>query len=191
MRELVYFIAASIDGLIAGPDGQFDAFPFEGDHIQYLFEQYPDTIPTSIAAQLGIVQPGTRFGTVLMGANTYAVGQVESPYSHLEQIVFTSKPHAPASNLIFSDADPVETVRRLKQQPGADIWLCGGGNLASQLIDEIDRLVIKRNPIFLGDGIPLFGRTSYDPKSFALVDHRVFQSGVAISDFVRERNGKN
>ena len=33
MRELVYYVAVSIDGYIAAPDGSYDAFPVEGDHM--------------------------------------------------------------------------------------------------------------------------------------------------------------
>lgn len=190
MRELVYFIAATIDGYIAGPNGEFDVFPVEGDHINYIIEHFPDTISTSIAAQFGIRQSGSRFSTVLMGANTYAVGQVESPYSHLEQIVFTNKPHEPAENITFTDADPVTMVRSIKQQPGTDIWLCGGSHLAAQLITEIDRLIIKRNPLLFGQGLPLFGRSNYAPVSFSMVENRVFETGVVITEYVRESKSK-
>lgn len=186
MRKLVYYVAVSIDGYIAGPDGQFDAFPIEGDHMHHLITHFADAIPTSIAAQLGINQPGTTFGAVLMGRKTWEIGQLESPYSHLEQFVFTSSRSGSAENLTFTDANPVEVVRDLKRQSGADIWLCGGGNLAAQLVDEIDRMVIKRNPVLMGDGIPLFGKSSYSPRDFSVVDNHAFESGVIVSDYVRK-----
>ena len=93
MRELVYYVAVSIDGYIAGPDGEFDAFLFEGDHAGYITAELPDAIPTHIAGQLGIAQRRERFDTVLMGAATYAIGlpDAPSPYRHLDQYVFTHR----------------------------------------------------------------------------------------------------
>ena len=79
MRELVYYVAVSLDGYIAGPDHQFDAFLIEGDHMEGINEEFAVTIPTDIAARLGIDQSGGRFDTVLMGANTHAVGLPDMP----------------------------------------------------------------------------------------------------------------
>lgn len=190
MRELVYYVAVSLDGYIAGPDGQFDAFVMEGDHMVDL-ARYADALPTAAARHLGIAQPGTRFDTVLMGWNTYAVGLDEpggtSPYRHLRQIVFSGSRRAQAENLVVTDADPVDVVRGLKQEPGADIWLCGGGHLAGRLVDEIDRLVIKRHPVLFGDGIPMFAPGAYQPSAFDVVDTRTFASGVAVVESARRR----
>lgn len=190
MRELVYYVAVSLDGYIAAPDGRFDAFPVEGDHMGEVIGGYPDAIPTTAAERLGIPQPAGRFSTVLMGWNTYAVGLGDglvSPYRHLEQIVFSRTRRGAAENLTITDADPVTLVRQLKQQPGAGIWLCGGGELAARLIDEIDRFVIKLNPLLFGDGIPLFGRTGHVPSAFDLVRSKAFTSSVIISEYVRSR----
>lgn len=45
MRELVYYVAVSLDGYIAGPEGEFDAFLDEGDHMAVLLEEFADAIP--------------------------------------------------------------------------------------------------------------------------------------------------
>lgn len=74
----------------------------------------------------------------------------------------------------------------MRQQDGADIWLCGGGALASRLIDEIDRLVLKVNPVLLGSGIPLV-EGGYDPRAFALTASTRFESGVVVNDLRRVR----
>src|SRR5699024_349811 len=63
MRELVYYVAVSLDGYIAGPAHQFDAFLVEGDHMEAITAEFPDAIPTDIAAHLGIDQSGGRFDT--------------------------------------------------------------------------------------------------------------------------------
>lgn len=187
MRELVYYVAVSLDGFIAAPDGSFDAFLAEGDHMRVILDEYADALPTAAAQHLGVEQTGRRFGTVLMGANTYAVGlpAMPSPYSHLEQFVLTSRPHDPVDGVTFTSDDPVSLARDLKKQDGSDIWLCGGGLLAGQLLPEINRLVLKRNPVVLGDGIGLFAGASHSPGVFTLARNRDFQSGVSISEFVR------
>lgn len=186
MRELVYYVAVSLDGYIAGPNGEFDAFLVEGDHMA-INERFPDTIPTDYAAALGIDQSGGGFDAVLMGANTYAVGlpAAPSPYRHLDQYVFTHRPPAPVDGVTFTDRDPVELVRELKSRDGKDVWLCGGGSLATQLAGEIDRLVLKRQPLLFGDGIPLFTPGTYAPGRFDRVSSREFGTGVSFTEYVR------
>lgn len=193
MRELVYYVAASLDGYIAGPDGQFDAFLADGDHMAVLTARFGDAIPTDIAASLGVPQPGAVFDTVLMGWNTYAVGLaagVTSPYRHLRQIVF-SRAHTSADvpggagDVTITSESPVAVARRLKSETGSGIWLCGGGSLATALGDEIDRLALKRNPVLFGDGIPLFAPGAYAPQRFMEVETTAFESGVVFSEYVR------
>jgi dihydrofolate reductase len=187
MRKLVYNVAVSQDGYIAGPDGEFDAFLFEGDHMEAINERYVDGANSTIARQLGWEQRGDTFGAVLMGANTYAVGLPDfpSPYEHLDQYVLTHRPFDPVPGVNITDREPVELVRELKSQDGADIWLCGGGNLATQLIGEIDRLVLKRNPVTFGAGIPLFAPGDYEPVRWKLVSDEHFESGLTFATYER------
>ncbi|PSL37692.1 dihydrofolate reductase [Labedella gwakjiensis] len=192
MRELVYYVAVSLDGYIAGPDGQFDGFLGEGDHMRSLTERFGDAIPTDIATALDIPQPGTMFDTVLMGWNTYAVGLdagVASPYRHLRQVVFsrtrtTADIPGDTDGITLTSENPVDVVRRLKSEPGSAIWLCGGGSLASALGEEIDRLALKRNPVLFGAGIPLFEPGAYAPRDLDEVGTTVFESGVVFSEYV-------
>lgn len=185
MREVVYYVAVSLDGYIAGPEGQFDAFLSEGDHMQGIVEDFGDAIPTDIAAELGIDQGGGRFDTVLMGAETYAVGlpRFPSPYRHLDQYVFTHRPQDPVDGVVFTDRHPATVVRELKARPGKDIWLCGGGMLAAQLVEEIDRLVIKRQPLLFGSGVPFLAPTGFRPRHYSLVRSRDYGTGVSIAEY--------
>ncbi|MFJ6452833.1 dihydrofolate reductase family protein [Paenarthrobacter sp. NPDC091669] len=193
MRELVYYVAVSLDGYIAGPGGEFDAFPVEGDHMAAQIKRFPEAIPTVAADAMGINQIKATFDTVVMGWNTYAVGLpagMTSPYQHLQQVVFSrnrTEEDIPGEqpNLELTHEDPVEVVRRLKSEPGKSIWLCGGGQLATQLSGEIDRLVLKRSPLLFGNGIPLFAPGAYQPSTFEEVSTTAFGSGVVISEYVR------
>jgi hypothetical protein len=67
VRELVYYVAVSLDGYIAGPGGEFDAFPVEGDHMAAQNERFADAIPTVIADAMGIERTGTMFDSVVSG----------------------------------------------------------------------------------------------------------------------------
>ncbi|MFJ6651787.1 dihydrofolate reductase family protein [Microbacterium sp. NPDC091313] len=190
MRPLTYFVAVSLDGRIAAPDGRFDAFPVEGDHIDMIFREWRDTLPTAAASALGLAPDGTRFDTVLMGWETYAAGLphgVDDPYSHLRQYVL-SRRHLDVSvpaGVTLTGEDPRTLVQRLKAEPGrAGIWLCGGGVLAAALADEIDRLVLKVNPVVLGAGRPLFAG-DYSPRSFHLDRSESFASGVVVHEYRR------
>lgn len=97
MRELTYFVAVSLDGYIAGPGGEFDAFLAEGDHMAAIWEHYAGTAPTQLAEAAGLSVENGPFDTVVMGRNTYDVGlpYLPSPYQHLLQIVSTGSPIAP------------------------------------------------------------------------------------------------
>ncbi|UEJ81175.1 dihydrofolate reductase family protein [Brachybacterium halotolerans subsp. kimchii] len=191
MRELTYYVAVSLDGFIAGPGGEFDAFLAEGDHMGPLWERYRGTAPTVLARAVGLEVEDGPFDTVVMGWNTYGVGlpdhHLADPYEHLRQIVFTRSHEAPAGSdgVTFTDADPVETVRALKQEKGRGIWLCGGGALAAQLADEIDHLALKINPVLLGEGVPLFGHRPYAPSAWTREDTRAFASGVVLAEYAR------
>ncbi|WP_217183597.1 dihydrofolate reductase family protein [Streptomyces sp. AC495_CC817] len=189
MRELVYYVAVTLDGFIAGPSGEFDAFLTEGDHMEAINERFADTVPTDYATMLGLRQDRSMFDTVLMGWNTYAVGGVPSPYRHLRQIVFSRSRTADAENLEVTAERPIDVVRRLKGEEGAAIWLCGGGRLAGELAPEIDRLVVKRYPLLFGDGIPMFAPTAYAPSRFEEQSTTTFGSGVVFSEYVRRAAG--
>lgn len=187
MRELVYYVAVTLDGFIAGPNGEFDAFLFDGDHMEGINARFADTLPTDAATALGVRQNRDVFDTVLMGWNTYAVGGVASPYRHLRQIVFSRTRTAEGENLEVTSEDPRAVVQRLKQDDGASIWLCGGGSLAAELADDIDRLVLKRQPLLFGDGIPLLGNRAYRPQLFDTVETTAYDSGVVFSELVRRK----
>ena len=190
MRELTYYVAVSLDGYIAGPNGEFDTFLAVGDHMEPIWSQYRGTAPTQLAEEAGLSVSEGPFDTVLMGWNAYAVGlpHLPDPYQHLRQLVFTSTPSQRpegSDGVEFTAADPIATVRALKKEEGRGIWLCGGGALAGTLINEIDRLALKINPVVLGDGISMFGTAKYSPTAWKPTGTQAFESGVIFAEYSR------
>lgn len=77
--------------------------------------------------------------------------------AHLRQyVVSRSLTKSPDPGVTLVSADPIAMVRELKQQDGAGIYLAGGGELAGQVLEEIDELVVKSYPIVAGDGVAMF-----------------------------------
>jgi dihydrofolate reductase len=79
-------------------------------------------------------------------------------------------------------------VSQLREQPGKDIWLMGGGELIASFLDEqaIDEFVISVVPVFIGDGIPLIARRHLhvflDLQSFKKFEDGVIQLHYKILD---------
>ncbi len=83
MRELVYYIASTLDGFIAHVDGSFDGFPWDDEYGTDLFASFPETIPAHLQGAKGAPDDNKWFDTVLMGRKTYEVGLREgitNPY---------------------------------------------------------------------------------------------------------------
>lgn len=188
MPKLVYCVAVSIDGVIAGPGGEYDFYPIPADLQEYLRVELPETMPAHVRAHTGLDGvPNRRFDTVLMGHGTYRPGLaagMTSPYPHLRQYVFSrSLPGSPDPAVALVREDPVGLVRRLKAQPGnRDIWLCGGGVLAGQFLPEIDELLIKQYPVVAGAGLPLFAGP-FAPREFTPERSRAFSNGATITTY--------
>lgn len=189
MRKLVYFIGMTIDGFIAAPDGSGDFFPVTKEILDFIGEEYPETLPTHVREQLGIGSANRRFDTVVMGRVTYEpalrIG-VTSPYSPLRQyVVSRSIAESPDPDVEIVSDDPVVRIRELKAEEGKDIYLAGGSRLAGALSSEIDELVIKLYPVVAGAGVPLY-TTEFAPVHFALAESRALDDGAVILTYVRK-----
>lgn len=188
MRKLVYYVAVSLDGFIADDTGDATAFPQEPATLARLFSLYPETCPTHMRDLLGVTGDNRRFDTVLMGRNTVSpaveAGLPRGAYPHLRQIVVS---HSEVGEGVEHwSGDVAGAVAALKAEPGGDIWLCGGGHLAAQLIDHIDELALKVNPVSFGQGIRLFAGT-HRPTRFTLDSCEVLPGGVLLNSLSRPR----
>lgn len=138
------FVAASLDGFIARPDGGIDwlaAVEAEG-------EDY------------GIAAFYASVDTLVMGRASYdkALTFPEWPYAGMRVVVLTHRLAEPRFGETFYAGDLAELFRRLKGEGARHVYLDGGQairqGLAAGLIDELTLSVI---PVVLGEGIPLFG----------------------------------
>jgi dihydrofolate reductase len=183
MRQLKYYVACTVDRFIAHPDGTHDGFLMEGEHFADLIATFPETFPAQFRDALGISGENKCFDTVLMGRKTYGVGLkvgIGNPYPQMQQYVFSRTMTAiPDRNVELISTDPVAVVRDLKQQQGKDIWLCGGGDLATTLFSEIDELIMKVNPLLLGAGIPLFAGV-FKQTVLELTKSKVYNNGFML-----------
>lgn len=187
MRKLVYYIATTIDGYIGGPDGDAQFFDNQPETVAALFERYPETCPAHLREYFQLDWEPARFDTVILGARTHQPALdagLTSAYPHLRQLVVTHSelPEDPAVERVSGDVAAL--VAELKQEPGRDLWLCGGGNIAAQLRDEIDEIQIKINPVLIGAGTPLIAG-EFDVSRWELTTTEAIPGGVTLLTFVR------
>ena len=167
MRKVILYIAASIDGYIAGPNGELD---------------WLESIENPDNNDFGYSKFYKSIDTTIMGNSTYkqilSFG-VDFPYPDKTNYVFTK-------NISFLDTKYVKFVKtdfenfimKLKKQPGKNIWLIGGGKINSFFLNNnlIDELILTTIPVILGKGIPLF-------------DARVNSNDLRIENFLSYANG--
>ncbi|MFG2980647.1 dihydrofolate reductase family protein [Streptomyces sp. NPDC048258] len=194
MRKLTYFIATSVDGFIGAPDGDGDFFyaHLDLEFIEFLKAEYPETIAAQGRAQLGIEDAEPKhFDAVLMGRRTYEPGLklgVASPYGHLpgQYVVSRSLATPPDPQVQLINGDVAARVRELKAQEGLGIWLCGGADLATQLIDEIDEFVVKTYPVFAGTGMPM-SRAGFGVRPLELTGVKALGGGQVVTTYAVTR----
>jgi dihydrofolate reductase len=194
LRKLTYFIACSIDGFIGDPGGDAsDMVRFvDEEFFGFLKSEYPETLPTHGRRALGIDDlENKRFDTVIQGRASYDLVLKEgitSPYAHLREYVASrTLKESPDPNVEIIGDDLVGKVRELKAEHSEfDIYLCGGSQVAGELFDEIDELVIKTYPEVYGSGMPMFG-SGFAISEFTLESVRTFGNGALVRTYNRKR----
>jgi len=148
LRNVIVHIATSADGYIARPDGD----------LEWL------TSRPAPEGFYGLNAFMRSIDTKLLGRKTYELSLRMGVKFDSKSRYFVFSRHTPPagvpSGVEFVNSAIGPFISRLRQQPGKDIWLMGGGELISSFLDEhaIDEFVISVAPVFIGDGIPLIAR---------------------------------
>jgi dihydrofolate reductase len=172
MRKLKYHVASTADGFIAHEDDTYGAF------MQERLVKDSEHITDYLASF-------ATYDTVLMGRRTYEQGLkvgVTDPYPMMEPYVFTrSMKESPNPRVKLVADDALGVIRRLKAQPGKDLYLAGGADFASKVLDAglVDEVVLKLSPLLLGSGIPLVTRLQAT-RSLELLSTKVYKNGVLL-----------
>lgn len=165
MRRVRLSVAMSLDGYIAGPNGEYDWIVIDPE--------------IDFAALIG------QFDTALMGRKSFEAAQQMGGAMAVEGMatfVFSRTLRQEDCPGVTVSGDLAETVATLKTQPGKDVWLFGGGELfrsmlALGLVDSIEVEVI---PVLLGAGLPLFPPPAEQVK-LKLVQQRVYSQTGSVS----------
>lgn len=121
-RKTVLYIGMSLDGFIADRDGGVDwmeaAASGTGDDGYSTFLQTVDTI----------VMGHTTYCQIVTG-----LSRGKWPYDGLQAYVITHR-NGGSDQIRFTCQEPAALISRLKKESGKDIWICGGADIANQLI---------------------------------------------------------
>jgi dihydrofolate reductase len=166
------FCGTSLDGFIARPDGTFDFLPQDGGE--------PHGYDEFIASVDAIVMGRKTFETVL------TLGPW--PYGNKRVVVLSSRPvdlSAVSGGVVEQMAGtPVEIVTKLAVSGAHNLYIDGGITIQQFLrAGLIQRLVITRVPVLIGEGIPLFGTLPADIR-LRHVATRQFPSGLVSSEYL-------
>jgi dihydrofolate reductase len=162
MRKIRYAVAMSVDGYIAGPNGEADWISID-----------PEVDFAAIWAQ---------FDTLLMGRRTYEAARKrlgEAAFTGITTIVFsrTMRQQDHPEVTVISELNP-DWVQALQTRSGKDIWLMGGSELFRSFLDSghVNMVEVSVIPVLLGSGVPLLP-PPYTPATLRLVSHKVYRSG--------------
>lgn len=141
MRKVVLQLAVSLDSFIEGPNGEYDWCMTDQDY--------------------GMAEFLKRIDAVFIGRRSYEMAQGVEDNSWMPKVqeyVFSNTLKEVKEGASIISGDIKSAVEQIKKEPGKDIWLWGGADLASALMNEglIDELVLAVHPILLSSGKPLF-----------------------------------
>ena len=163
MRKIRYSCAISLDGYIAGPDGEFDWIVVDPEvDFNEMYE---------------------RFDTILVGRKTFELFAGSGSMPGVRTFVFSrTLRQSDRDNVTILGKDWQEVVQSLRQEPGKDIWLFGGGSLFRSLAEEglVDTVEVAVIPTILGGGVPLVAEPA-SRIALTLEEHRVYEQTGTVS----------
>jgi dihydrofolate reductase len=166
VKRLRYSVAASLDGYIADPDGGYDWIVMDPD--------------------IDFAAMADEFDTYVMGRGTYEVtiagGHDDMMAGSAIYVVSTTLDPTEHPRVTVIETDVVDRVRALKDPPGKDIWLFGGGVLFRTLLEAglVDTVEVAVIPVLLGRGIPLLPGLDGRARLRLEHQHTYPKSGIAM-----------
>ncbi len=191
MRKLKLQMQMTIDGFVAGPNGENDWVFLSGT-------QDPEALKQMIGFGVDLA---SSCDTFLLGrklaASTFcsywenlADNQPENPWHPLAQLIANHRKIAfshsettlPGRNLEVENGDLATAVQALKKQPGKDILVYGGAGLVSSLIslNLVDEYYLIVNPVAIGAGLSIFK----ERKILRLESSMAYKSGKVLNKYV-------
>lgn len=182
MRKLKLQMQITVDGFVAGPEGQLDWMILSNDwmkdpYINHLIDT-SDTILLGRKMTAGFIQYWEQVLT-----------QPNSPeYSFAQKMVSTPKvvfsktvDRVDGQNVRVENGSIVEAVNHLRSQAGKDIIVYGGATFVASLIENklIDELNLFVNPVAIGNGMQIFG----DRTTLKLMNSTAYADGVVVNTY--------
>ena len=177
MKKIKAYLAISLNGKISRANGEVD---------------WLDALPNPEKLDYGYYDFYATIDTTIQGYNTYTQvmnWNIDFPYADKKNYVLTRKQGlAPTEQVEFISENHIDFLKKLKQQEGKDIWLIGGGQVNTMLLNEnlIDEIILHVMPIILPDGIELF---ELIPKEtfLKLTNSKTYPTGVVELVYQIER----
>lgn len=173
MRRIIYDVAVSLDGFIAGPDGDISAFPAEGEHLQPYLDRLAG-YQTAIMGR-GTYEFGYRFG-LRPGARAYP---------HMDHYIFSRGISLPDDcDVTVVREGWIAELNALRVGGRGDIYLCGGGVFAGFVVTHglLDLLRLKIAPVAIGSGIRLFEGLGSKCR-FERISITPYANGVILAEY--------
>jgi dihydrofolate reductase len=171
-RRIRYHVACSLDGYIADEKGGADWIVDEPTiDFTALFAEFDTFLMGRKTYELVLSQPGLGFG----GSDVVVVSRTLRPEDH------------PGVTVIADDLEA--RVREMRDRPGKDIWLFGGGELFRSLLDLdlVDTVEPAVIPVLVGGGVPFLPSPAV-LKNLTLTNHRIYPSGIVWLEYTLQPN---
>lgn len=185
MRKLIYSIFTTVDGYIAGPNGELD-WAIVDEELHTFVNVEERDIGAHLYGRLTWEVMSAHWPTADQDPNS-ATFEVEYAriWQAMPKVVFSTTLDQVEGNARLVKVNAVEEIRELKAQPGGDLAIAGAELAATAtragLIDEY-RLYV--HPVVLGDGKPMFP-APHERLNLSLAETRTFSSGVVYLRYRR------